>query len=337
MNSHRRSLHHLWRQWEKLAFTSRMLWTIKQHRAVSAPEYDPTLEQDVLLESVPKTLPAIAKKVWLYWPGDRLPASVALNASKICRDNPDHEIHLLTPQTLGQWLPDVQFVSSDLTPQLKSDIIRLELLLRYGGISIDCNTLLFEDLAWVHQAQSDRPMDVLGYYRQQNTINPLRPMIETGFIAAPAQNPFIREWLKQLAPVKYVGRQNYLLELMKRSDFPAVQQNLSNPGDELTALAHQLAMDEHRRVNTRLRKAEASVGYYQQVHAGSNDACVRSVLFQQRPLTPPPVIRLSDSARAQLDFNLRLRFYNRASLVGEAMHDSPSSPARLSAPQEQRA
>lgn len=73
MNSHRRSLHHLWRQWEKLAFTSRMLWTIKQHRAVSAPEYDPTLEQDVLLESVPKTLPAIAKKVWLYWPGYLLP------------------------------------------------------------------------------------------------------------------------------------------------------------------------------------------------------------------------------------------------------------------------
>lgn len=337
MNSHRRSLHHLWRQWEKLAFTSRMLWTIKQHRAMSAPEYDPALEQDVVLIAEPKALPAIAKKVWMYWPGDRLPASVALNVSKIRRDNPDHEIHLLTYQTLGQWLPDVAFVSSDLTPQLKSEIIRLELLLRYGGISIDCNTLLFDDLAWVHQAQSEQPMDMIGYYRQQSTANAHRPVIETGFIAAPAQNPFIRQWLKQLAPLKYVGRKNYLLELMKRSDFSAVQQNLNHPAEELTALAHQLAMDEHRRVNTRLRKAEASVGYYQNVHAGSNDACVRCVLFQQRPLTPPPVIRLSDSERAHLDFNLRLRFYNRASLVGEAMHSNLSSPARLSAPLEQRA
>ncbi len=337
MNSHRRSLHHLWRQWEKLAFTSRMLWTMRQHRAVSAPEYDPALEQDVVLMSVPKALPAIAKQVWMYWPGDRVPASVALNVSNIRRDNPDHEIHLLTPQSLGKWLPDLQFVSSDLTQDLKSDIIRLELLLRYGGISIDCNTLLFDDLTWVHQAQSDRPMDVVGYYRQQCTDNPLRPVIETGFIAAPAQNPFIREWLKQLAPVKYVGRQNYLLELMKRSDFPAVRQNLRQPGEELLALAHQLAMDEHRRVNTLLRKAEASAGYYQSVHAGNSTACVRCVLFQQRPLTPPPVIRLSDRDRAHLDFNLRLRFYNRASLVGEALHSSLSSPARLSAPLEQRA
>ncbi|KGD83196.1 capsular polysaccharide synthesis protein [Pantoea sp. PNA 14-12] len=337
MTSHRRSLLPLWRHWEKLAFTSRMLLTMKQHRALSAPEYDPGLEHDVELTAVPKSLPAIARTVWLYWPGERLPASVALTIRKLRRDNPDHDVHLVTPQTLSHWLPELQFISSDLTQALKNDIIRLELLLRYGGISIDCHTLLFEDLTWIHQAHSLSPRDLIGYYRQESTCHSLRPVIDTSVLAAPVQNPFIREWLKQLAPVKYVGMHNYLLELKKRSDFPALRQNLSHPDSELPSLAHQLAMDEHRRVNFFLRKAEASAGYYHRVDAGNSTAFVRCVLFQQRPLTPPPVIKLSARERTHLDFNLKLRFYNRSSLIGEVMHQTLSSPARLLAPQEQRA
>lgn len=80
-----------------------------------------------------------------------------------------------------------------------------------------------------------------------------------------------------------------------------------------------MAVKEYRRVNLHLRKADANAWFYQQLHAGNSDAFACSVLFRQRPQTPPPVIRLSGDERLHLDFNLRIGLYNRASLLGEMM------------------
>jgi len=46
------------------------------------------------------------------------------------------------------------------------------------------------------------------------------------------------------------------------------------------------------------------------------------VLFQQRPQTPPPIIKLTGNERLHLDFNLRLGLYNRRSLMGEMMQQT---------------
>ncbi|HAI05110.1 MAG TPA: mannosyltransferase, partial [Pantoea sp.] len=219
---------------------------------------------------------------------------------------PDHQVYLITQHTLSQWLPDLDFISSDLTLAHKSEIIRLELIHRYGGIGIDCSTLLFEDLAWVHRVHLERSMDLIGYYREQSTLNFLAPVIESWFVAAAPQNPFIREWLKQLAPVKNVGIQNYFQELKKRDDFPMIVQNIDNPSRQLLSLAQQVAMREYRRANLYLRKGEANAYYYQRLHADSSRAFAHSVLFQQRPQTPPPITKLTGNERLHADFHLRL-------------------------------
>ena len=328
MTSHRqRPAHKIWRNWKRISFSSQMLWNKKQQSRLQAPEYDPGQENNVILVTQQKALPAISRIVWMVWHHDRLPASMALNIRNIRRDNPDHQVYLVTPRTLSQWLPDFNLISSDLTLAHKSDIIRLELIHRYGGIGIDCSTLLFEDLAWVHRAHEARPMDLIGYYREQSTMNLLAPVIESWFIAAPAQNPFIREWLKQLAPVKNIGIRNYLHELKKRDDFPLIVQNMDNPSRQLLALAQQVAMREERRANLYLRKGEASAWDYQRLHGDNSSAFARSVMFHQRPQTPPPIIKLTGNERLHLDFNLRLGLYNRSSLIGEMMQTTPSALA----------
>ncbi|MGK3143231.1 glycosyltransferase family 32 protein [Pantoea sp. C2G6] len=326
MTSHRqRPAHKIWRSWKRISFSSQMLWNKKQQSKLSAPEYDPGQEENVVLFAQPKTLPEIPRIVWMYWHNDDLPTSMALNISKIRRDNPDHQLHLITQRTLAQWLPDLDFISADLTLAHKSEIIRLELIHRYGGIGIDCSTLLFEDLSWVHRVHQARPMDLIGYYREQSTLNLLAPVTESWFLAAAPHNPFIREWLKQLAPVKNLGIQNYVHELKKRDDFPLLVQNIDNPSRQLLSLAQQVAMREYRRANLYLRKGEASAWYYQRLHADSSSAFARSVLFQQRPQTPPPIIKLTGNERLHLDFNLRLGLYNRRSLMGEMMHTAPAA------------
>ncbi|WP_349254245.1 glycosyltransferase family 32 protein [Pantoea anthophila] len=321
MTAHRqRPAHKIWRNSKRISFSSQMLWNKKQQRLCRAPEYDPGQEDNVVLIAQQKDLPEIPKIVWMVWHNEQLPASMALNISKIRRDNPDHQVYLVTQRTLSQWLPDLRFISADLTLAHKSEIIRLELLHRYGGIGIDCSTLLFEDLAWVHRVHEARSLDLIGYYREQSTLNLLAPVIESWFLAAPAQNPFIREWLKQLAPVKNVGIRNYFHELQKRDDFPLLVQNMDNPSRQLLSLAQQVAMREYRRANLYLRKGEASAWYYQRLHADSSSAFAQSVLFQQRPQTPPPIIKLTGNERLHLDFNLRIGLYNRSSLIGEMMH-----------------
>lgn len=328
MTSHRqRPAHKIWRNWKRISFSSQMLWNKKRHSLCRAPEYDPGQEDNVVLIAQQKELPEIPKIVWMVWHNDQLPASMALNISKIRRDNPDHQVYLITQRTLSQWLPDLDFISADLTLAHRSEIIRLELIHRYGGIGIDCSTLLFEDLAWVHRVHAARPMDLIGYYREQSTLNLLAPVTESWFFAAAPQNPFIREWLKQLAPVKNAGIRNYVNELKKRDDFALIVQNMDDPSRQLLSLAQQVAMREYRRANLYLRKGEASAWYYQRLHADNSSAFAQSVLFQQRPQTPPPIIKLTGNERLHLDFNLRLGLYNRSSLIGEMMHTSPSALA----------
>lgn len=328
MTSHRqRPAHKIWRNWKRISFSSQMLWNRKQQKLCRAPEYDPGQEDNVVLIAQQKDLPEIPKIVWMVWHNDHLPASMALNISKIRRDNPDHQVYLITQRTLSQWLPDLNFISFDLTLAHKSEIIRLELIHRYGGIGIDCSTLLFENLAWVHRVHESRSMDLIGYYGEQSTLNLLAPVTESWFLAAAPQNPFIREWLKQLAPVKNVGIRNYFHELKKRDDFPLIVQNMENPSRQLLSLAQQVAMREYRRANLYLRKSEASAWFYQRLHADSSSAFAQSVMFQQRPQTPPPIIKLTGNERLHLDFNLRLGLYNRSSLIGEMMHTTPSALA----------
>ncbi|KOA70921.1 capsular polysaccharide synthesis protein [Pantoea sp. CFSAN033090] len=328
MTSHRqRPAHKIWRNWKRISFSSQMLWNRKQQKLCRAPEYDPGQEDNVVLIAQQKDLPEIPKIVWMVWHNDHLPASMALNISKIRRDNPDHQVYLITQRTLSHWLPDLNFISSDLTLAHKSEIIRLELIHRYGGIGIDCSTLLFENLAWVHRVHEARSMDLIGYYNEQSTLNLLAPVTESWFLAAAPQNPFIREWLKQLAPVKNVGIRNYFHELKKRDDFPLIVQNMENPSRQLLSLAQQVAMREYRRANLYLRKSEASAWFYQRLHADSSSAFAQSVMFQQRPQTPPPIIKLTGNERLHLDFNLRLGLYNRSSLIGEMMNTTPPALA----------
>ncbi|ORM68986.1 mannosyltransferase [Pantoea wallisii] len=309
----------LWQHWKKIAFTSQTFLQKKQHSALCAPEYDPSEEDNIVLLSGQKALPDIPKIVWLYWDNEYLPTSLRLNIQKIRCDNPDHKVHLLNRATVTEVLPDLVFSSTQLSAQQKSEVIRLELLLRFGGIAIDCSTLLFEDLSWVHRIHHERNMDVIGYYCENATLNYLAPVMENWFIAAAPNNPFIREWQKQYAPIKHLGANNYFSELSKRDDFALLMQKMPEPQQQLGSLAQQAAMREYRRVNLYLRKGEANAWYYQRLNNWKSEAFAHAILFQQRPVTPPPVIKLGGNEQLHLDFNLRLGHYNRSSLLGVMM------------------
>jgi hypothetical protein len=71
-------------------------------------------------------------------------------------NNPEWNIHYVDFDNLKSYVNDIDYiydVNKDISPQAKSDIIRLSLLKKYGGIWADATTLCMQPLDhWVHDA-----------------------------------------------------------------------------------------------------------------------------------------------------------------------------------------
>ena len=100
--------------------------------------------------------PGINKTVWLLWlqgwdSAPWLPQQVKTSWEI---QNPDWTIQLVSKENLKNLLPELDYVYSDtISPQAKSDIIRLSLLSRYGGVWADSSLLCMKPLdSWVYDA-----------------------------------------------------------------------------------------------------------------------------------------------------------------------------------------
>jgi mannosyltransferase OCH1-like enzyme len=98
----------------------------------------------------------INKTVWLLWlqgweNAPWLPQQVKTSWEI---QNPGWTIQLVSEENLKTFLPELDYVYRDtITPQAKSDIIRLSLLSQYGGVWADASLLCMKPLdSWVYDA-----------------------------------------------------------------------------------------------------------------------------------------------------------------------------------------
>jgi hypothetical protein len=87
-------------------------------------------------------------------------------------------------------------------PTGKSDFIRLALLQKYGGIYMDATVFVTEPLDWIIG-------DGVGYSYFQAFVNQKNmnltcqtPVVETSFLAAPPNHPFVNAWLDELSTLE---------------------------------------------------------------------------------------------------------------------------------------
>ena len=108
--------------------------------------------RDVLAKGdlLPRTVP---KKIWIFWAQgwDNAPPLV-----KLCRDswtanNPNYEINLLSQDDIVQYVTlDYSLEGKKLTPTNYSNILRLSILSKYGGVWVDATTFCSAPLdSWV--------------------------------------------------------------------------------------------------------------------------------------------------------------------------------------------
>jgi Capsular polysaccharide synthesis protein len=135
----------------------------------------------------------LPKTIWCLWLQGwaNAPDLVKACGASWRQHNPDWTIHYLSREALGAWLEpsaDLEAIyPKNLPPEALSDVLRIELLRRFGGVWIDSTVYCLRPLdGWIHQAM---PRGFFAFSRPA----PDR-MLSTWFLAAERGCHIIEAW-----------------------------------------------------------------------------------------------------------------------------------------------
>ncbi|RUV06877.1 hypothetical protein EOA60_15505 [Mesorhizobium sp. M1A.F.Ca.IN.020.06.1.1] len=139
----------------------------------------------------------IPRIVWILWLQglETAPAIVRASVNSWERVNPDWTIQILSRKSLGDFLPEVDDPKSILSMShpdaTYSDIIRIELLSRYGGVWVDATCFCLQPLSrWLDGVTSE---NFFAFERPTPTR-----MLSSWFLAASQSSYIIHEWRKRI-------------------------------------------------------------------------------------------------------------------------------------------
>ncbi|WP_343465015.1 capsular polysaccharide synthesis protein [Pantoea sp.] len=295
------------------------------------PDYRPQAEHDITLRGRTTSSAAIPRQIWMYWESETLPAEVRLFVEKITRENPGYEVTVINNLNLKHYLPELAFAHPDMRPSHKSDVIRLELLHRYGGIWMDATLILNQPLDTLLAVNADSHYDLIGFWREESTLDLTYPVIESWFLAAPPGNAFIGHWLACFRPIVTLGSEAYFQQLKALPNYALILQGIKTPDYLVVYLAQQQALREENRYNFFLRKCEASGLLYQTLSQWRPVKLSRMLMVDRRPAVLPPLFKLTSFDRKYIATHLRYGVVNRDSLLGEVLLADRPAP-RSAAP-----
>ena len=276
----------------------------------------------IILSSKPALHSNIPKVIWLFWDTTEKPPLVRCTIDRVKSLNPDHEIRLLDAKNLSDYIDSSFLIHNHITSSHKSDIIRLELLAKYGGFWLDATCIFNEDFSWAHTASAENSSDLVAFYRAQDTFDHRFPIIESWFMACPPNNDFMILWRDEFRKILRLGSKGYFEEVQGRSDFAELKQGIQRPEYLVLYLAAQIILREGRAARLFLRKAEDSPYLYQQ-EVKWDRVRVATILCRVKAPSPlPPVVKLTYSNRYLMPFLMKMRLVKQDSILGNFLSAS---------------
>jgi hypothetical protein len=114
--------------------------------------------------------------------------------------NPNYEIRILNMNNIHRYLHNYEIYSiknwayND-SPQRLSDLVRLHILSKHGGIWLDASIVCYENFDWVRDENSDC---LLYSIPELSTV----PLLESWFIACTPNNPYVNDWKNEFMSVE---------------------------------------------------------------------------------------------------------------------------------------
>lgn len=139
--------------------------------------------------------------IWLYWenkPNSLKPSYLNLcykTVLKHCKDSFD--IHLLDEKTVYKYLPDLRKDINQLMIPQKADYIRICLLYKYGGIWLDSDIIVNNDLKPMYDKMEEEKVDYIGFgCHYKNCIDKGYPYPANWVMISKKNTKFMSECLK---------------------------------------------------------------------------------------------------------------------------------------------
>lgn len=243
----------------------------------------------------------IPKTIWTYWNNAELTPVVRKCIDTWKKYNPDYTVIIITPDNLRDYIDfDVKKVRFNDSAARESDIIRLNVLAKYGGVWCDASIMMTRPFDF----KTDSSHEFVGYYIEHYTTKPQWPCIEGWFFATVPNGKFINAWRDSFMKIdNFMTVGQWLKDLLQKGvDFQKTPKYMQN------YLAINLAAQEalqksmtEQEIHATCYFMSANKGPYKHMydHGWNNYAAVKSVCEPNQPT----IVKFHNHDRRLLDNN----------------------------------
>ncbi|WP_379968525.1 glycosyltransferase family 32 protein [Epilithonimonas sp. UC225_85] len=255
----------------------------------------------------------IPKIIWFFWDSPTYSPTVALCINRLKELNPGFEINIIDFKTINNFLPDFNRNNlKNLHIVNITDLIRLELVYRYGGIYLDASVFLIDNLDWVIETQKKNSCDFIGFYTERYMSNADFPMVESWFFAASPENKFMKEWLQEYKNIIFHKTPDYLYEDIDTD----VYSKLPDPGYLKIYVSAAIVMRKSSDYILNLIKSEDGAHFYNVNYLHTKPSVMQNVMLLSKiPDKLPQLIKLTNAGRLACDMYIEKGLYKFDSIL----------------------
>ena len=152
----------------------------------------------------------IPNHIYSYWHDREQPECVKRCVESWKKHNPSYTIHMIHKDNLSDYMTYTPcYVPSQ---QFFSDILRLHVLSKRGGIWLDASVYLNAPLDWVHTAQKKHNCEFVGYEQYTGLST---PTVESWCFGCIPQSSFVNAWKDEFLKIQTTPIKKYISSLKK--------------------------------------------------------------------------------------------------------------------------
>lgn len=181
---------------KNILFREKIVYTLKQFSPVKNANWKGSsiihwgIKYDAVIQQIPS-------HIWIFWDGETRPSVVDICIQQIKSLNPDYQVHILSLQNFHQFIDEPIEKYLSLGFPAFTDILRLKLLHKFGGIWMDASLLTFLPLAEIFKTLQIEKSSCILFNHPAQTTDPEFPIFENWFIASTKENMFISCWMQE--------------------------------------------------------------------------------------------------------------------------------------------
>ncbi len=258
----------------------------------------------------------IPKIIWIFWYDDNIPELVQLCIDKIKKLHKNYEINILNKKNISEYIDmNIDLLVEKMPIANLSDLIRLKLLKKYGGVWLDASIILEEAIDDFF-LEKNNSFDIVAYYNESQSTGCNIPVIESWLLAAPKDSDFINKWLFYFQPIEVKGSKEFYQQWREHENFDELSKGLGDPSYLLVYMAAKLALDDLKnKSNILLHCCDDSAFSIQILSQWRTRKCVTNFYMKDVAISSP-IYKLTNGDRKYFSFLRKYNLIKEKSIIG---------------------